>query len=124
FADQILPLMGLVKISDEEMAILYPQEDMTELSGRFPLANWVLTCSEGRVEVWKNGLQLCVQQFEPVANVIDSSAAGDAFIATYIAATLTGSDLPSALQQAHAVAAQVVSYKGSIVPLNLENILV
>ena len=106
-------------ISDEELELLYPGKPVANFSTEYPQAEWVLTCGGDRGEVWKNGTLIALQKFKAVTVVIDSSAAGDAFIATYIAEKLAATDPLKALRCAHAIAFQVVRTKGSIVPIDL-----
>jgi len=119
FAARILPTVNIAKISDEELEILYPGQDVEALSAQYPEAEWVLTCAGDKAEVWKGAALIARHSFEPIAEIIDSSAAGDAFIATYIFAKLAGREVLACLQDAHRIAAQVVCGKGSIVPLDL-----
>jgi 2-dehydro-3-deoxygluconokinase len=53
---------------------------------------------------------------EHVEHVVDTTAAGDSFAGTYLAARLAGADAPSAGRWAASVAAQVVKQAGAIVP--------
>ncbi len=122
FAEQILSQMDIVKISDEELDVLYPGKPVSELSTEYPVAEWVLTCGGDRGEVWQSGSLLTRQKFEAVSKVADSSAAGDSFIATYIAEKLAGGDPSDGLSRGHAVASQVVCAKGSIVSINLDKL--
>lgn len=119
FSAIVLGLCDLVKISDEELEVLYPNQDLKELSTLYPNAEWVLTCGGEKGEVWRDGNLVASQVFQSVETVADSSAAGDSFIAAYIAAKLEGGDPKQGLQRGHAVASQVVCSKGSIVPLDL-----
>lgn len=114
FNENIFAVAELIKISDEELEILYPGSDIAALSIKAPNAEWVLTCSGGRVEIWQNGQRTEFEKFQPVDEVIDSSAAGDAFIATFIGLQLQGKNNKQALQCAHQIASQVVCFKGSI----------
>lgn len=52
----------------------------------------------------------------PVAAVVDTTAAGDAFNAGYLAARLLGLAPPAAVRQAHTLAALVIQYRGAIIP--------
>ncbi len=125
FNEKVFSIAKLIKISDEELETLYPSLSMDEISTRAPQAEWVLTCNGGRVEIWKNGTLTEQETFEPVAKVIDSSAAGDSFIATFIASKLQGKTNKLALACAHMIASQVVCFKGSIGKIDttiLENV--
>ena len=122
FAAQLLPQLYIVKISDEDLYLLYPDKSVSEFSKKYPQTEWVFTCGGDKGEVWKNGELLAQQKFEPVSEVVDSSAAGDSFIAAYIAAKFADTDSLKALRRAHAVASQVVCYKGSIAPIDLSKL--
>jgi 2-dehydro-3-deoxygluconokinase len=53
---------------------------------------------------------------EPVAAVVDSTAAGDSFNAGYLAARLFGADPPSAGRLGNRLAARVITHPGAIIP--------
>jgi 2-dehydro-3-deoxygluconokinase len=57
-----------------------------------------------------------VAQYEPVTEVLDTTAAGDSFNGGYLGALLSGKGQAAALQAGHALAAQVVQYRGAIIP--------
>lgn len=119
FARSLLPEVDLIKISDEELEFLYPGKTLEEFSRQYPEAEWVFTCGGEKGEVWKNGTLITQQIFKAEKNVVDSSAAGDAFIATYLEAKLSGLSPLTAIQRGHYIASQVVCEKGSIVPVVL-----
>tara|TARA_R110002096_G_scaffold123067_9_gene266391 strand:- start:378 stop:1232 length:855 start_codon:yes stop_codon:yes gene_type:complete len=54
---------------------------------------------------------------EPVAKVVDTTAAGDAFNGAYLAARMAGDRATVAAAKGQAMAAHVVQYPGAIVPL-------
>lgn len=119
FAAAVLGHCDVVKISDEELDVLYPDQGLEVLSTLYPNAEWVLTCGGEKGEVWRGGNLIASQIFQSVESVVDSSAAGDSFIAAYIGAKLEDGDPKQGLRRGHAVASQVVCCKGSIVPLDL-----
>jgi 2-dehydro-3-deoxygluconokinase len=57
-----------------------------------------------------------VAQYEPVTEVLDTTAAGDSFNGGYLGALLSGKGQAAALQAGHALAARVVQYRGAIIP--------
>ena len=57
-----------------------------------------------------------VARYEPVTEVLDTTAAGDSFNGGYLGALLSGKGQAAALQAGHALAAQVVQYCGAIIP--------
>ena len=119
FATRILQHISIIKISDEEFDILYPTQNIESLSKEYPNAEWLLTCSRNKAEIWKNGNIIFTYQFEPIDDIVDSSAAGDAFIATYLTAKLAGTKPQECLHKAHVIASQVVCAKGSIIPIDM-----
>lgn len=122
FAGEILPLIDIVKISDEELASLYNLQEVESLSSEYAAAEWVLTCGGKKAELWQNGQNIVSKSFTAVSNVVDSSAAGDAFIGTYLASRSEGFSFAEALDRAHETAAQVVCAKGSIVEIDLSKL--
>ncbi|MQA10173.1 MAG: sugar kinase [Pseudonocardiaceae bacterium] len=65
--------------------------------------------------VW-DGAAVCHIPAEPLESIVDSTAAGDAFNAGYLAARLAGAGPVDAAARANAVAARVVGQPGAIVP--------
>ena len=55
-------------------------------------------------------------QYEPVTEVLDTTAAGDSFNGGYLGALLSGKGQAAALQAGHAMAARVVQFRGAIIP--------
>ena len=53
---------------------------------------------------------------EPVAGVVDTTAAGDSFAAAYLAARLAGAEPAAAARCGHRLAGAVVCHRGAIIP--------
>lgn len=53
--------------------------------------------------------------YRKVANVVDTTAAGDSFVGAFLAAHLTGEPLYVSLRAGHECAAKVISYRGAII---------
>lgn len=54
-----------------------------------------------------------------VEQVVDTTAAGDSFGGTYLAARLQGHDPEQAARQAHLIAGTVIQHPGAIIPVEL-----
>jgi len=57
-----------------------------------------------------------VVEAEPVADVVDTTAAGDSFAAAYIGARRAGASPERAARTGHRLAGAVVRYRGAIIP--------
>ncbi|WP_120496028.1 PfkB family carbohydrate kinase [Kiloniella sp. EL199] len=108
FAEHILPQLDLVKISDEELPIIFPDSTIGELSALYPKPEWVFTCGGEKAEIWKEGELLCHNSFKSVPEVVDSSGAGDSFMGVFLEGKLSGRSYEEILPRAHEVASQVV----------------
>lgn len=120
FAASILQTTDLAKISDEELDWLYAMTSPAALSAEFPQVKWLLTCGGEKAEVWQAGEVTARRSFTPAAEVVDSSAAGDSFLAAYLAAEREGAPEETRLERGHFIATQVIGGKGSIVPVTLK----
>lgn len=76
----------------------------------------ILKCPEQRARVQASDGQTCTVRSDFKGEVVDTTGAGDAFNAGYIAARTRGDDRASALRHAHQVAGRTVSYCGAIPP--------
>lgn len=102
--------------------VLASTEDLDQLYGRGGVAELptagaevVLKLTEPGVRIFSRGEQLTVPA-EPVADVIDTTAAGDSFAAAYLAARLAGADVRTAARCGHRLAGAVVQHRGAIIP--------
>jgi 2-dehydro-3-deoxygluconokinase len=97
-------------------------EDEASLSGEANsdavAAHWQsLGCAETVVKLGAKGCRMpdgSVITPDAVLDPVDTSGAGDAFNAGYIAARLNGADLPSAARAGHALAGWTIMRPGAI----------
>ena len=102
--------------------VLASTEDLDQLLGSGGLAELptaeaevVLKLAEPAVRILHRGAELTVAA-PPVANVVDTTAAGDSFAAAYLAARLAGADAETAARCGHCLAGAVVQHRGAIIP--------
>lgn len=115
---ELLRLTDLALITWEDDAILfgyrdtdalfsaYAQEGIGEVALKRGASPCLIQCPAGRFEV----------PAQHVAQVIDTTAAGDSFSAAYLACRLQGGDPEQAARWGHRLAAQVVQYRGALIP--------
>ncbi|MBJ6911804.1 sugar kinase, partial [Vibrio cholerae] len=53
---------------------------------------------------------------QPVAQVVDTTSAGDSFNGGFLSAYLAGADLATACQRGNALAGTVIQHRGAIIP--------
>ena len=118
FAEKIINYCHVLKISDEELPWIFGNAMTIEkLSTMTPNAEIIYTKGGDGSERWQNGECTHVCPAMPVQTIVDTSAAGDAFIAYYLVGRWTGLDVMQSLQNASQLASAVLGYKGSIAPL-------
>jgi 2-dehydro-3-deoxygluconokinase len=66
---------------------------------------------------WRLGGDAGVVAAETVADVVDTTAAGDAFDAAYLAARLAGLEPAAAVRRGHRLAAAVIRHRGAVIPM-------
>jgi 2-dehydro-3-deoxygluconokinase len=101
---------------DDEHAI-YGQEtarDVVERTRGYGVKEVVVKCGAAPCVVWGDG-QLHEVAPEPVADVVDTTAAGDSFGAAYMAARLSGQDPAGAARAGHRLAGTVIQHRGAII---------
>ncbi|WP_072410170.1 MULTISPECIES: sugar kinase [Pseudomonas] len=84
----------------------YAQVGVREVALKRGAASCLIQCPTGRFEV----------PAQTVSDVVDTTAAGDSFSAAYLACRLRGGAPEQAARWGHRLAAQVVRYRGALIP--------
>lgn len=104
--------------SHDDEALLYPDETPESALSRIS-AHGVVEIALKRGPrgplLWIDG-NVIDGDYAPAERVIDTTAAGDSFNATYLAARLKGIDPPDAALAGHRFAMRVIGSKGAILP--------
>ncbi|WP_440874120.1 sugar kinase [Thalassotalea sp. PLHSN55] len=90
------------------------QQDILDYCCSFGDCEVVIKCGENGVYGYKNGQLQHHQPFEPAPVQVDSTAAGDSFAGTYLAARLSGDSIELSIKKACFIAGKVVQHKGAI----------
>ncbi|MBC3372495.1 sugar kinase [Pseudomonas sp. SWRI92] len=90
----------------DALFIDYAQVGVGEVVLKRGAASCLIQCPAGRFEV----------PAQTVTRVVDTTAAGDSFSAAYLACRLRGGDPEQAARWGHRLAAQVVQYRGALIP--------
>ena len=102
---------------DDEMALTGEDNEETVVN-RFSASTWegvaIKRGSKGPIS--PNLAAADHPVFEPAANVVDTTAAGDSFNGAYLAAYLSGADEVERLQAGHQLASKVIGFPGAIIP--------
>jgi 2-dehydro-3-deoxygluconokinase len=105
----------LVFASAEDLEPVFGRDWLAVIDAAAEIAEVVLKLDPPGCRVRAAGVDVTVPA-PPVADVIDTTAAGDAFAAAYLAARIGGADPPEAARAGHALAGRVVQHRGAIIP--------
>ena len=99
-------VLGGTPDADEQLArtLALPCPEVVVKRGAEP--SWVRAAGEAPVAV----------PAEPVAQVVDTTAAGDSFAGAYLAARLGGASAVAAARAGHRLAARVIQHRGALIP--------
>ncbi|GJE02854.1 sugar kinase [Methylobacterium isbiliense] len=108
----------LIFASVEDLDWLYGEAGEAEALRHRGRAEIVLKDSSARAPVARvlHGEAETRVPAEPVARVVDTTAAGDSFAAGYLAARLAGLDPAAAAAAAHRLAGAVIGHRGAVIP--------
>lgn len=111
-------VVDVVLAGDEDLALLFGAEDPEAvLRGWLDFDRTEVVLKRGKDDclIWAEGGHWCVAA-ERVADVVDTTAAGDSFAAAYLAARLHGAAPDAAARDGHRLAAEVIRHPGAIIP--------
>ena len=98
---------------DDEMHLFAETED--QVASRFVAMAKSGALKRGVRGPLSLGVEVCAS-YQPAPKVVDTTAAGDSFNGGYLGTLLSGKSQAQALKTGHDLAAQVVQYRGAIIP--------
>jgi len=110
----MLAVADIVLASVDDLTPLFGAKMHGELMDRMAAGEIVLKLAEPGSVVRYDGEEHAVKA-EPVAKVVDTTAAGDSFAAAYLAARLIGVGPVEAARAGHWLAGAVVGHRGAII---------
>ena len=121
--DRALRGSDIVLAGVEDHALLHGSADPHDVAHRLReagVAEAVVKCAHPACHViagpWEAGSGGEIVEAEPIADVVDTTAAGDSFAAGYLAARRAGRTPPDAARIGHRLAGAVVRVRGAIIP--------
>ncbi len=112
---KIYALTNLLFASSQDLDALYGQSDRNMLRKLLPNAEIIYKCADPACWVMTAPDEILVHA-KPIANVVDTTAAGDSFAAAYIAARMSSASAEESAIAGHRLAGQVVQFPGAIIP--------
>jgi 2-dehydro-3-deoxygluconokinase len=108
-------LADTVLASTEDLGLLYGATGEATLLAHAATTEIVLRLDRPACRLLGDGRDEIVEA-APVAQIVDTTAAGDSFAAAYLAARLGGAAPDAAARAGHQLAGLVVGHPGAIVP--------
>ncbi|MGA3682877.1 sugar kinase [Pseudomonas graminis] len=117
---RLLPYVDIALLTLDDEQALFEDADLDSTFARYAEAGTLQV-------VIKRGSDSCLIQqagvryevgAQPVALIVDTTAAGDAFSAGYLTAWLQGASPVEAAKSAHALAARVIQHPGALIPVD------
>jgi len=112
---RMFDIAAIILASTEDLRMLHGDSGEAALLAHAADTEIVLRLDRPACRVLGQGRDEIVEA-EPVARVVDTTAAGDSFAAAYLAARLDGAAPDAAASAGHELAGLVVGYPGAIVP--------
>ncbi len=114
----------IVKLNVDELGVLEkifelqgnePHDQVLELMNRFDLEQALVTCgAQGAWQLDRGGKKVEVGVTNPVAKLVDTVGAGDAFAAVFILGALLQWPLTTTLERAHTFASAICEIRGAV----------
>jgi 2-dehydro-3-deoxygluconokinase len=112
---RMFELADIVLASTEDLGLLFGETGEAALLAHAPDTEIVLRLDRPACRILGKGRDEIIEA-APVAQVVDTTAAGDSFAAAYLAARLGGAAPDAAARAGHQLAGLVVGHPGAIVP--------
>ena len=117
--DRVYQICDIALPGLEDHSTLYGHTNHTHVKSylsQFAISKIIIKCDDDGVYVYEDTEPAQHHPFQAAARQVDSTAAGDSFAGTYLAAQLSGSSTKQSVIAAMKVARIVVQHKGAIAP--------